>query len=106
MVLVDNQSAIAIAANVGYTARAKHIDIRHRFVRDHVQAATVSLQYVPTSDQLADYMTKPLSQKRFDDLRTRSGVRASRMRGCVVAMQAPDSLRAWSTRADTRGRYQ
>ena len=30
----DNQSAIAIAKNVGYKIRAKHIDIKYRFVRE------------------------------------------------------------------------
>lgn len=47
-VKLDNQSAIAIATNIGYQSRAKHIDIRHHFVRDHVESGTVKLEYVPT----------------------------------------------------------
>jgi len=33
----DNQSAIALAKNPVSDARAKHIDIRHHFVREAIQ---------------------------------------------------------------------
>jgi hypothetical protein len=48
----DNQGAIALAKNVGYQARTKHIDIRYHFVREQVVAGTVHLQYVASADQL------------------------------------------------------
>eukprot|EP00644_Phytophthora_capsici_P019157 jgi/Phyca11/133879/e_gw1.926.2.1 len=32
----DNQGAMALAKNVGYQARTKHIDIRYHFIREKV----------------------------------------------------------------------
>ncbi|POM62824.1 polyprotein [Phytophthora palmivora] len=40
-VFVDNKSAISMATNHGYTPRAKHIDLRAHFVRDHVSKETM-----------------------------------------------------------------
>nr|CCA23660.1 putative polyprotein [Albugo laibachii Nc14] len=40
---VDNQSAIAIATNDGYQSRAKHIDIRHHFIREHVKFGNIKI---------------------------------------------------------------
>lgn len=74
---VDNQSAIAIAKNVGYQSRAKHIDIRLHFIRDHVAANTIVVKYVPSHLQLADYLTKPQPRARFRALLMHSGVGVS-----------------------------
>ena len=59
-ILEDNQSTIAMAKNsVGYK-RTKHIDIKHRFIREAVQAGIINLSYCPTADMLADIFTKQL----------------------------------------------
>jgi hypothetical protein len=84
-VFVDNQSALAIAKNVGYQSRAKHIDIRYHFVRYHVSRGDVVLQYVPSNVQLADMMTKPIARTQFVQLISRCGVSVSRLRGSVDA---------------------
>lgn len=73
----DNQSAMAIAKNAGYQARAKHVDIKLHFVRDHLESGNIDLQYVPTKTLLADYLTKALPKKTFLDLVTKSGVYAA-----------------------------
>jgi len=52
----------------------KHIDIRHHFLRDAVEAGTLTLQYCPTNDQLADIMTKALPRHKFDTFRKELGV--------------------------------
>lgn len=68
--LCDNQAAIRIASpdtSTGHT-RCKHIDVRHHFVREHVVAGTVSVEWVSTSDQLADCCTKALDQVAFKTL--------------------------------------
>ena len=46
--LEDNQGSIAMAKNPVGHKRTKHIDIRHHFIRECVQAGTVSLSYCPT----------------------------------------------------------
>jgi transposase InsO family protein len=67
--LVDNQSAMAVSKNDIHHNRTKHIDIRHHFVRDAITAGTITLEYVPTQDQLADILTKGLGRVAFERLR-------------------------------------
>lgn len=46
-------------------SRTKHIDIRHHFLKDHVQKGNISLEFVASENQLADIFTKPLSWNDF-----------------------------------------
>jgi hypothetical protein len=55
---VDNQSAMKIAQNNITSNRTKHIDIRYHYCREKVQDGTVKLVYTPTTDMLADILTK------------------------------------------------
>ncbi|KAJ0392180.1 hypothetical protein P43SY_011887 [Pythium insidiosum] len=73
---LDSKSAMSIATNHGYTPRAKHIDLRAHFVRDHVADATIALEYVPSELQIADGLTKPVPTPRFVNLRRLCGVEA------------------------------
>ena len=65
-ILEDNQSAIAMAKNSVGHKRTKHIDIRHHFIRETVQARTLNLSYCPTADMLADIFTKQLPRTQFE----------------------------------------
>ncbi|GMF63004.1 unnamed protein product [Phytophthora fragariaefolia] len=73
-VFIDNKAAISIASNSGYTPRAKHIDLRVHFVRDHVENGTIKVEHVCSARQLADYLTKPLPTPQFMLLEAASGV--------------------------------
>ena len=55
-------------------SRAKHIEIRHHFLRDHAQKGDITLEFVSTKDQLADTFTKPLSEEQFVDIIRQLGV--------------------------------
>jgi hypothetical protein len=70
----DNQGAIALASNAGYTARTKHVDIRHHFIRENVVRNIITVDYVTTEDQLADMLTKALGTKRLTFLNEASGI--------------------------------
>jgi hypothetical protein len=67
--LCDNESAIKIAHNPVLHSKPKHIEIRHHFIRDHVNRGDIDLTYVGTENQLADIFTKPLDEARFRELR-------------------------------------
>lgn len=61
----DNQGSIALAHNPVFHARTKHIDIQHHYIRDEVAAGRIDLQYIPTSEMVADGMTKALTHAKF-----------------------------------------
>ena len=56
----DNVGALLLSDNPVLHARTKHIDVRFHFVRSLITARTVAVEYVHTSEQLADIFTKAL----------------------------------------------
>jgi hypothetical protein len=69
-ICVDNQGAIFLAVNPAHDKRTKHIDIRYHYVREFIEQGHGKIYYIPTNNQVADVMTKPLS---FDKHATFSG---------------------------------
>ena len=63
---VDNQGAIALAKNPVHHQRSKHIDIRYHYVRQEVQNGSIDLDYIPSSENIADMFTKPVSRVKMD----------------------------------------
>ena len=57
---VDNNSSIALAQSTQGHSRAKHIDIRHHYIRERVQEGDIDVRHIPSSENLADICTKPL----------------------------------------------
>jgi hypothetical protein len=70
----DNQGAIGLALNDTNTSRIKHIDIRHHWLRECVEAGTIRMRYAHTKEQLADSFTKALPKEQFVTLRARHRV--------------------------------
>jgi hypothetical protein len=70
----DNQSAIALAKNPVSHARAKHIDIRHHFIREAIQDKIIWVQYIPTSEMTADSLTKALGREKHEKCTARMGM--------------------------------
>ena len=73
-ILEDNQSSIAMARNPQFHGRAKHIDIKHHFVREQVSSGMIELKYCPTGEMVADILTKGLPQQQFSALREMAGM--------------------------------
>ena len=67
----DNQAARALSYNPEHHDRTKHIDRRHFFIRELVEHGRMSVPFVRTDDNLADFLTKPLDWPRFRLLRDR-----------------------------------
>nr|GEU56028.1 retrovirus-related Pol polyprotein from transposon TNT 1-94 [Tanacetum cinerariifolium] len=65
--------AIALCCNNVQHSWSKHIDIRHHFIREHVEKGMVELYFVTTNYQLADIFTKALPRERFELLLPRLG---------------------------------
>nr|GEU94183.1 retrovirus-related Pol polyprotein from transposon TNT 1-94 [Tanacetum cinerariifolium] len=61
-------SAIAISCNPVQHSRTKHIVVHYRFIKEHVEKATIELYFVKTDYQLADLLTKALPEDRFNYL--------------------------------------
>ena len=61
VVRVDNMGAIFIANNEGMGQRTKHIDMKHHFVREHVEDGILKIVYVQSEENDADVFTKNLS---------------------------------------------
>ena len=67
-VFIDNQSAMKLATDHVCQQRTKHIDIRFHFIRDHIKKGDVVLKYIPSSQNRADALTKPLSGVQISKL--------------------------------------
>ena len=70
----DNISAISLTKNPIQHSRTKHIEIRHHFIRYHVQKGDIVLESVDTLHQLANIFTKLLDRDRFCTLRGELGM--------------------------------
>jgi len=67
--LCDNTSAINLTKNQIQHSRTKHVEIRHHFIRDHVNNGDCEMKFIETKLQHADIFTKPLQKDRFFFLR-------------------------------------
>lgn len=66
---IDNQAAIKQLDGEASSIKAKHIDVRLKFVRDYSRREIVSAQYVRSEAQIADLMTKALDAVKLASLR-------------------------------------
>jgi kynurenine formamidase len=74
LIHADHQGCIALARNLVAHSRAKHIDIRHHFIRERLQISEIRLEYCSTKDMLADIFTKQLLREAFETFRLALGV--------------------------------
>ena len=61
----DNQAAISLINSGANSSCGKHIEIQYHYIRDIVQKWEVKISYIPTSDMIADPLTKSLSAENF-----------------------------------------
>ncbi|XP_059310199.1 secreted RxLR effector protein 161-like [Lycium ferocissimum] len=73
-IFCDNTSAISLSKYTVHHSRAKHIDIKHHFIRDNVENGDFALEFVDSENQLTDIFTKPLLEERFCFLRNCLGI--------------------------------
>ena len=73
-VLTDSQSCISMVKNQKFSNRTKHIETRFFYVREQATEGKVILEYVSTTENIADLMTKPLTSVRTEYLRKLAGM--------------------------------
>ena len=81
---MDNTAAKAMAESTASGSRTRHIAVRYHFIRDLVSKGELNILHVPSSKQLADVLTKPLSAPSF-------GPAALRLLGCTPIANATSS---------------
>ena len=66
---LDNKAAIDSSYNPENHSRTKHIERRHYFIRELVEANQIVVPFVPSDANLADFFTKPLKPSKFFPMR-------------------------------------
>ena len=65
----DNRGAIELSKNPKNHGRTKHIDVSYHFTRERIATKEITVKYVPSTENLADMMTKPLPRVLFEKFR-------------------------------------
>ena len=73
VIRMDSTPAIHIVMNEQISPKAKHIAIRHFFVREKLAAGELSIEHVDTEVNESDAFTKNLGKLRFQKLRELAG---------------------------------
>ena len=65
--LCDNKAATSIANPVQHD-RTKHVEIDRHFIKERFDSENICILYIPSSQQVADVLTKGLLIPNFDFL--------------------------------------
>ncbi|MFS7992379.1 putative RNA-directed DNA polymerase [Helianthus anomalus] len=74
LLMVDNESAIALMKNPVFHGRSKHIDTKYHFIRECVEREQIEVKQVSGDLQKADSLTKALPRIQFTEMRDLMGV--------------------------------
>ena len=70
----DNFAIISFSRNTKSTSHSKHIDVKFFFVKEKVAKSLISVEHTPTTNMLADPLTKSLPICVFQEHVTRMGL--------------------------------
>lgn len=72
--LCDNKAARILSEDQVFHSRSKHIDIRYHYIRECCENGSILVRYVPSAENVADILTKPLAYPQFKQLRSFLGL--------------------------------
>ena len=75
----DNMGARDLSYNPEHHSKTKHVERRHFYVRDMVEKFEITVPFVRTANNTADFFTKPLKPIVFKEFRR-------------IIMNIPDSI--------------
>ena len=59
----DNKAAISIAHNPVLHDRTKHVEVDKHFIKEKIDDGVICVNYIPTTKQAADLLTKGLHKR-------------------------------------------
>jgi hypothetical protein len=62
---VDSKSTLALAKNPVFHDRSKYIRAKYHFIGECLEEGSIKVNYIATTDQLADILTKSLGKAKF-----------------------------------------
>ena len=68
-VFEDNSGALEMAKEHKYRPRTKHLNVKLHHFRDYVDRGEITIHKIETQNQLADYLTKPVTEEILVKLR-------------------------------------
>ncbi|GKB26266.1 putative ribonuclease H-like domain-containing protein [Tanacetum coccineum] len=68
-IYIDNESIICIVRNPVFRSKKKHIEIRHRFIRDSNEKKLIQMIKIHTDKNIADLLTKAFDPNIISDLK-------------------------------------
>ena len=74
LIHTDNTAALSLLKNPVQSARSKHIDVLHHFARERVLRKEIKFDYVSTTDNTADCLTRALPDIKFSACRFSMGI--------------------------------
>ncbi|CAI7738642.1 unnamed protein product, partial [Closterium sp. NIES-53] len=63
---MDNQSTILVAEGLGLKGNLKHMEQHYAWLQQMVKCKKIALEYIPTSEHPADFLTKALHFPAFN----------------------------------------
>lgn len=73
-IYTDSKYAIQIVANPVFHERTKHIKTNCNFIKEKIQQGIVRTEYIKTTDQQADIITKGLCKAQHQHLCSKLGL--------------------------------
>ncbi len=65
-IYTDNNGALLLAKNPIFHERTKYIAVKYHYIRELIIKGIIDLNYIPSKDQKADGLIKPLDKAKFN----------------------------------------